>query len=225
MKGLTLALPKGKLLGHTLKALRAIGIDPPGLEEDSRKLVHHDPELGMTFLIARASDVPTFVEHGASDLGVVGKDVLMEGEKRVYELLDLRFGACRFVVAGPKAMAEEGCGLEGLRSSRTHLRVATKFPRVTERHFVGAGRPVEIIALHGSVELAPAVGLAELIVDLVETGRTLKENGLVVVEEVAPSTARLISNGVSMRLKRGPVFDLAARLRAYVEGEVSEVKA
>lgn len=214
MNGLTIALPKGKLLVHTLKALRAIGIDLSGLEDNPRKLVHRDEASGMTFLVARASDVPTFVEHGAADIGIVGKDVLMEGEKRVYELLDLGFGACRFVVAGPKSIASEGCGLNGLKCSRTHLRVATKFTRVTERHFAGAGRPVEIISLHGSVELAPAVGLAELIVDLVETGRTLIENGLVVIEDVAPSTARLISNGVSLRLKRGPVFDLASRLRS-----------
>lgn len=221
MSGFTIAMPKGKLMDHALEMLRQSGLRLPDMD-DSRKLLHTDPESGITLLVARSSDVPTFVEHGAADVGIVGKDTLLEEDKRVYELLDLGFGFCRFVVAAPGAKVEaarqQGADvLDYLKGRRSRLRVATKFPRLTERHFAKSGRPVEIIILKGSVELGPITGLADVIVDLVETGRTLRENGLVEVEQVATSTARLIGNGVAMRLKRERFDDLVGRLRAQME--------
>ncbi len=229
MDYLTIALPKGKLFSGATGKLREIGFAVEEVKEDSRRMVFVDEARGVRFLVARASDVPTFVEYGAADLGIVGKDTLLEAEQRVYELLDLGFGLCRFVVAAPRQLVDPDAavadaareapsgGADVLWRDRSSVRVATKFPRVAQRHFARSGRPVEVILLHGSVELAPSVGLAQAIVDLVETGRTLRENGLVELEEIARSTARLIGNGVAMRLKREQVEQVAERLRTGVE--------
>ncbi|MDH5667725.1 MAG: ATP phosphoribosyltransferase [Nitrospira sp.] len=204
---LTIALSKGKLIESALEVFRRAGYEVSGLSGESRRLVFTCPDIGITFLIVRPSDVPTYVEYGGADAGVVGKDVLMEQETDVYEPLDLGFGACRISVA-----ALTGEGLRDRLSSK--IRVATKYPKITERFFNQRGIPVEIIKLYGSIELAPVVGLADRIVDLVETGSTLKAHDLAEVEVIAQSTARFIVNRASLRLKHEPLMELIRRLRA-----------
>ena len=206
---LTIALSKGKLIDAALVLFRQAGYDIAGLSGESRRLMFVSPKHEMTFLIVRPSDVPTYVEYGGADAGIVGKDVLMEQDSDVYEPLDLGFGACRICVA---ALQEEEAG----RRCSSKIRVATKYPTITERFFNNRGIPVEIIKLYGSIELAPVVGLADRIVDLVETGSTLKANGLVEVEVIAQSTARFVVNRASLRLKHEPLMELIRRLRAVV---------
>jgi ATP phosphoribosyltransferase len=203
---LTIALCKGKLIEPTLKLFAKAGYGAAQPAADSRRLLFPCPEIGMTFLIVRPTDVPTYVEHGAADVGVVGKDVLLEQDSDVYEPLDLGFGACRIAVA-----AFRGQTPRDRLSSK--IRVATKYPKITERYFNQRGVPVEIIKLYGSIELAPIVGLADRIVDLVETGNTLKAHGLIEVECIARSTARLIVNRASLKLKHQAVAELLSKLR------------
>jgi len=204
---LMIALSKGKMLELTLDVFRRAGYTMGGLATESRRLVFPCPEIGMTFLIVRPTDVPTYVEYGAADVGIVGKDVLMEQDSDVYEPLDLKFGACRIAVAALKGQASRD------RLS-AKIRVATKYPRITERYFNQRGVPVEIIKLYGSIELAPLVGLADRIVDLVETGNTLKAHDLIEVECIAQSTARLVVNRASLKLKHAVVTELIKKLRA-----------
>ncbi len=205
---LRLALPRGSLWGETLDALDRIGVDTGELRSDSRSLVFESN--GLTLVTMRPSDVPTYVEAGAADLGITGKDVLLEQADRiVYEVLDLSYGACRMVLAaraGDRSLDEDERRLGAMR-------IATKYPRVAERHFEETGRRAEVIEVKGSVELAPLSGLADGIVDLVATGRTLAENGLEVREEIATSSARLIANRVSHKLRAEEVDDLVERLR------------
>src|SRR6476661_8035100 len=204
---LTVALCKGKLIEPTLKLFAKAGYGAVQPAADSRRLLLPCPEIGMTFLVVRPTDVPTYVEYGAADVGIVGKDVLLEQDSDVYEPLDLRFGACRIAVAALKGQASR----DRLSSK---IRVATKYPKITERFFNQRGVPVEIVKLYGSIELAPLVGLADRIVDLVETGNTLKAHHLVEVECIAQSTARLIVNRASLKLKYAVVTELIAKLRA-----------
>ncbi len=204
---LTIALSKGKLLDPTLEVFRRAGYAPATLSTDSRKLVFPCPEIGMTFLIVRPTDVPTYVEYGAADVGICGKDVLLEQDNDVYEPLDLGFGACRIALAALRGQASRN------RLS-SKIRVATKYPNITERYFNQRGVPVELIKLYGSIELAPIVGLADRIVDLVETGSTLKAHDLVEVELIARSTARLVVNRASLKLKHAAVTELIRKLRA-----------
>ncbi len=205
---LKLAVPRGALWGETLDALDRIGVDTGELRSDSRSLVFESN--GLTLVTMRPSDVPTYVEAGAADLGITGKDVLLEQPDRiVYEVLDLSYGACRMVLAaraGDRSLAEDERRLGAMR-------IATKYPRVAERHFEETGRHAEVIEVKGSVELAPLSGLADGIVDLVATGRTLAENGLQVREEIATCSARLIANRVSHKLRAEEVDDLVERLR------------
>lgn len=197
MDTITVALPKGRPLGPTMALLRQVGMASDRLEpEESRSLVIADPDLGMRYILARPSDVATYVEHGAADIGIAGKDVLVEGGHKVYELLDLGYLHCRFVLAAPA-----GADPAELLDGSAHRRVATKFPKVAEEYFRRRGLQVEIIYLAGSVEVAPQVGLADMIVDLTETGRTLRENHLVVLDTLMESTARLIANRAAYRLK------------------------
>jgi ATP phosphoribosyltransferase len=203
---LTIALSKGKLLEPTLELFTRAGYTGEGLSADSRRLVLHCPDTDTTLLIVRPSDVPTYVEYGAADAGVVGKDMLLEQDRDVYEPLDLKFGACRISVA-----ALRGQELRDRLSSK--IRVATKYPNITERYFNERGIPVEIIKLYGSIELAPSVGLADRIVDLVSTGNTLKAHHLVEIETIAESTARLIVNRASLKMKYSSLTELMARLR------------
>jgi ATP phosphoribosyltransferase len=173
---------------------------------DGRRLVFSCPEIGVRFLIVRPADVPTYVEYGAADVGICGKDVLLEQENDVYEPLDLGFGACRIAVAALR-------GQESRNRLSSKIRVATKYPNVTERYFNQRGVPVELIKLYGSIELAPVVGLADRIVDLVETGSTLKAHDLVEVELIAHSTARVVVNRASLKLKHSLVTELIHKLR------------
>jgi ATP phosphoribosyltransferase len=209
---LKLAVPRGALFAHTVETLDAIGIDVAALRSDSRSLVFETPEL--TLVTMRPSDVPTYVEAGAADLGITGKDVLMEQHDRiVYEFLDLGYGACRMVLAGRR-------GDERLGESERRLgamRIATKYPRTAARYFEQTGHQAEVIEVKGSVELAPLVGLADGIVDLVNTGRTLSENDLEVREEIARCTARLVGNRVTHKLRPDEVDELAERLRRATE--------
>jgi ATP phosphoribosyltransferase len=207
---LTIALSKGKLIESALDLFHRAGYESAGLSGESRRLVFVCSEIDTTFLIVRPGDVPTYVEYGGADAGIVGKDVLMEQESDVYEPLDLGFGACRISVA-----ALRGEGSRDRLSSK--IRVATKYPKITERFFNQRGIPVEIIKLYGSIELAPIVGLADRIVDLVETGSTLLAHDLVEVEMIAQSTARFIVNRASLRLKHEPLMELIRRLRAAIE--------
>lgn len=208
-RGLTIALSKGKLLGPVLRLLEQAGYHCDELSADSRKLVFACSSKDATFLIVRPTDVPTYVEHGAADVGVVGKDVLLEQGSDVYEPLDLKVGACRISVAALRGQASPD------RWS-SKIRVATKYPNVTERYFNQRGIPVEIVKLYGSIELAPLVGLADRIVDLVETGGTLKAHDLAEVEVITHSTARLIVNRASLKLKHEPLTALIEQVRGAV---------
>jgi ATP phosphoribosyltransferase len=212
----TIALPKGRLLKESLQLLEGAGIWRVSFDENGRKLVYTDEELQLCCLICRAADVPTFVEHGAADLGIAGKDVILEQGKDICELLDLGFGKCRFVVAAPVSKVEQGDfeeGLSGYLAQYGRLRVATKFPRVAQSYLRKEGLPGEVIKLSGNIELAPLVGLADVIIDLVSTGRTLRENNLVPVAEVAQATARLIANRVSYHLKHQRLVGLVSSIR------------
>ncbi|MGH7474283.1 MAG: ATP phosphoribosyltransferase [Candidatus Methylomirabilales bacterium] len=211
---IAIALPKGRLLPEAIKLFEATGI--AGLEGlmESRRLLCEDVTGAYRFMVLRPADIPTYVEYGATDMGVVGKDILLEQERDVYEPLDLKFGACRLVVAQPKNLQQRWS--PGGFSS---VRVATKYPKLAERYFSQQGVQVEIIRLSGSIELAPLVGLCERIVDLVDTGRTLQENDLEEVEEIATATARLIVNRAALKTKHQQVRDLIDRLQAVVRGE------
>ena len=197
-KLLTLALPKGRLLTPALDLLKRTGVN--GIDESSRRLIFDDPERGLRVLILKPADVPSYVEYGAADLGIVGKDILLEQEPDVYEPLDLKFGFCRLVVAEPEELWRVDDPAKW-----SWVRVATKYPNLTERYFSERGIQVEIIRLDGSIELAPLVGLADRIVDLVQSGETLRANGLVEVAEIVQSTARLIVNRASLKTAYGPV--------------------
>jgi ATP phosphoribosyltransferase len=205
--GLTLALPKGRLLDSALAVLREIGVG--GVDAESRKLIFDVPARGLRLLVLKPADVPAYVTYGAADLGIAGKDVLLEQEPDVYEPLDLGFGFCRLVVAEPRELWERDDP-----SKWSWVRVATKYPRMTEQYFSARGIQVEIVRLDGSIELAPLVGLAERIVDLVQSGETLRANGLVEVAEIARSTARLIVNRASMKTGYRAVTRLIEELRA-----------
>src|SRR5438128_1981564 len=201
MPALTVALPKGRLLDPALQLLSAMGIQ--GLEADTRKLLLADAERDLRFIFLKPADIPTYVQHGAADLGIVGKDILLEQQPDVYEPVDLGFGFCRLVVAEPRELWQRDDPAKW-----SWVRVATKYARMTERYFSERGIQVEIVRLDGSIELAPLVGLAERIVDLVQTGETLRANGLVEVAEIARSTARLIVNRASMKTEYSAVTQL-----------------
>ena len=212
MRYLTFALTKGRLAQKTLALLEELGITCEEMKDkDSRKLIFVNEELKLKFFLAKGPDVPTYVEYGAADIGVVGKDTIMEEGRNVHEVLDLQFGKCRMCVCGPKA-AEE------LLQHRELIRVATKYPNIAKDYFYNKkNQTVEIIKLNGSIELAPLVGLSEVIVDIVETGSTLRENNLDVLEEVCPLSARMIVNPVSMRMENERIKDLVTRLRALLQ--------
>jgi len=203
---LTLALPKGRLLDSALDTLREVGVD--GVDQDSRRLIFDDARHGLRLLFLKPADIPAYVTYGAAHLGIVGKDILLEQEPDVYEPLDLGFGVCRLVVAEPRELWERDDPTKW-----SWVRVATKYPRLTEQYFSARGVQVEIVRLDGSIELAPLVGLAERIVDLVQSGETLRANGLVEVAEITRSTARLIVNRAAMKTEYAAISDLIAKLR------------
>ena len=208
-QGLTLALPKGRLLDGALDLLRELGV--ANVDPDSRRLIWEDARRGLRCLLLKPADVPAYVTYGAADLGIVGRDILLEQEPDVYEPLDLGFGFCRLVVAEPRVLWERDDPAKW-----SWVRVATKYPRLTERYFAERGIQVEIVRLDGSIELAPLVGLAERIVDLVQTGETLRANGLVEVAEIARSTARVIVNRAAMKTAYAAVTGLVEEMRARV---------
>jgi ATP phosphoribosyltransferase len=207
VNGLRIAVPRGALLGDTLDLLDRLGIDTREVRENDRKLLFEDSGI----VTMRPSDVPTYVEAGAADLGITGKDVLMEQDEReVYELMDLGYGRCQMVLAGVEGPDRAA---EALRRLGV-VRVATKYPRIAAQHFLETGRQAEIVEVKGSVELAPLTGMVEAIVDLTATGTTLRENGLVVREEIATCTARLIANPVAHKLRADIIDRLLERLHA-----------
>jgi ATP phosphoribosyltransferase len=204
---LRIAVPRGALFADTLDLLDRLGIDTREVRDNDRKLLFEDSGI----VTMRPSDVPTYVEAGAADLGITGKDVLMEqSEREVYELIDLGYGRCRMVLAG---VAGEDRAAEALRRLGV-VRIATKYPRIAARHFLETGRQAEIVEVNGSVELAPLTGLVEAIVDLTATGTTLRENGLVVREEISVCTARLIANPVAHKLRAETIDGLLERVNA-----------
>jgi ATP phosphoribosyltransferase len=210
-RAITFALPKGRILESALTMLRHIGFDCHALVHESRRLILDFPAQRVRFLLLRGADIPTYVEYGAADMGIVGKDILLEQQKDIYEPLDLKFGFCRLVVAQP---VERQRPIESLHWS--NMKVATTFPRLTQAHFHRKGVQVELIYLGGAVELAPLVGLSDLIVDLVQTGRTLQANGLIEVEEIVRSTARLVVNRASQKTKYEPVMQMIQQIRAVL---------
>ena len=210
---LTIALPKGKLFGLSSDLFAKIGYTADGLSEKSRKLVITNEEKKIKFIITKTADVPTYVEYGAADIGIIGKDVLMESGKDVYELLDLGFGRCHLMMAVPKDQKRPDL------ASYAHTRVATKFPHIAERFFNSKGMQMEYIKLNGSIELGPIVGLSESIVDIVETGTTLRENGLKVVTEFMPISARFIANKASYQFKHAEMDTMLEKLRAELQNK------
>ncbi|MBM2838727.1 MAG: hisGS [Deltaproteobacteria bacterium] len=210
---LTIALPKGRVMKQALKIFAKIGIEPPENMEESRKLIFEDKKNGLRFLVVKPTDVPTYVEYGAADIGIAGKDVLSETERDVYEPLDLKIGRCRMIVAEPAALSAKDDP-----SQWTSIRIATKYPNITERYFASKGIQVELIKLYGSIELAPLIGLSERIVDLVETGETLRQNGLVEVEKIMDISSRLIVNRASLKIKGARIAEIIEGLRKEVEG-------
>ena len=211
-KYLTFALAKGRLAKKTLELLEEIGITCEEMKDkDSRKLIFVNEELKLKFFLAKGPDVPTYVEYGAADIGVVGKDTLLEEGRRVYEVLDLGFGKCRMCVCGPSSAKE-------LLKHHEMIRVASKYPRIAKDYFYNVKhQTVDIIKLNGSVELGPIVKLSDVIVDIVETGSTLKENGLEVLEEICPLSARMIVNQVSMQMESQRIGTLIQKLRELVK--------
>ena len=207
---LTLALPKGRLLDEALDLLAGLGVN--GVDAESRKLIFTDARRGLKLLFLKPADVPAYVTYGAADLGIVGKDILLEQAPDVYEPLDLGFGFCRLVVAEARELWERDDPAKW-----SWVRVATKYPRLTEQYFSERGVQVEIVRLDGSIELAPLVGLAERIVDLVQSGETLRANGLVEVAEIARSTARLIVNRASMKTEHAAVTGLIDEMKGQVK--------
>ena len=216
---ITFALPKGRILKDSMKLFEQIGITCPEMAGDSRKLVFENKDQGFRFMAVRATDVPTYVEYGCADIGVVGKDTLLEQEKDLYELLDLKFGYCRLVVAEPKELKEQDDP-----GNWSNIRVATKYPNVTEKYFASRGVQVELIKLYGSIELAPLVGLSERIVDLVSTGATMRENGMVEVETIAEITTRLVVNRASLKTKHRKITKIVDDLEKIIgtETRISE---
>ena len=200
---ITVALAKGRLGEQTIERFTSIGYDLDDVQEKSRKLIFEYPDQHIRFFLAKSDDVPTYVEYGAADIGVVGKDTLLEDGRDLYEVYDFGFGKCKVAVAG----------LPGTNIRRNGLRVATKYPSLSSDHFESQGVTIELIKLTGSIELAPIVGLSDVIVDIVQTGSTLVENGLVVLEDICQSTARLIVNRVSMKLEHERVSEIIRKLK------------
>jgi len=210
MKYLTIALAKGRLAEISMELFMSIGLDCSEMKEKSRKLIFADEVNKIKFILVKASDVPTYVEYGAADIGIVGKDTLLEEGRNLYEMINLGFGECRMCVCGPPEM-------RGKLSATNNLRVASKFTSIARNHFfINKGRTVEIIKLSGSVELAPLVGLSEVIVDIVESGKTLQENGLEVLETICDISARFVVNRVSMKMERDRIMDMVAKLKGLL---------
>lgn len=215
MRYLTFALGKGRLANKTLEMFEKIGITCEEMKDkDTRKLIFVNEDLKLRFFLAKGPDVPTYVEYGAADIGIVGRDTILQEARNIYEVLDLGFGKCRMCICGPESARD-------LLQHHEQIRVATKYPKIAKDYFYNKKhQTVEIIKLNGSIELAPIVGLADVIVDIVETGSTLRENGLAVLEEVCPLSARMVVNPVSMKMEQERISKLITDLRQVMsEGE------
>ena len=212
MRYLTIALAKGRMAKKTMEMFSQIGISCEEMaDENTRKLIFTNEDLKLRFFLAKANDVPTYVEYGAADIGVVGKDTILEEGRSLYEVLDLNIGKCRMCVCGPAAAADR-------LKHHELIRVATKYPHIAKDYFYNKKhQTVEIIKLNGSIELAPIVGLSEVIVDIVETGSTLRENGLTVLEEICPLSARMVVNQVSMKMENERITEIIRRMKQLVE--------
>lgn len=217
MRYITFALAKGRIAQKTMGILEKIGITCEEMKDpNSRKLIFVNEELKLKFFLAKTSDVPTYVEYGAADIGVVGKDTILEEGRKLYEVIDLGLGVCRMCVAGPKEAKQ-------LLQSGQLIRVATKYPNIAKDYFYNRKhQTVEIIKLNGSIELAPIVGLSEVIVDIVETGSTLRENGLEVLEEICPLSARMVVNEVSMKMEHDRITHIIRDLKQTLALELEK---
>jgi len=208
MRYLTIALAKGRLSELSVEIFEKIGFDCSEMKEKSRKLIFTDEKNKLKFILVKATDVPTYVEYGAADIGIVGKDTLLEEGKNLYEVLDLKFGACSMCV----------CGFAGNKIPSGFIRVASKYVNIARDYFSSKkGQTIEIIKLNGSVELAPLIGLSEVIVDIVESGKTLKENGLDVIEEICKISARLVVNRVSMKMEKTRIMDIVDKVSEQIK--------
>lgn len=205
---INVALPKGRLGDRVYDMFEAAGFECPSIREKNRKLIFENPKKGVRYFWVKPSDVAIYVERGAADIGVVGKDILMEAGSDIYELLDLNTGCCRMAVAAPKGYVND---------PDSDLRVATKFTNVAREYYASMGRDIDIIHLNGSIELAPILGLSDVIVDLVETGTTLRENNLEVIEEIAQISARLISNKSSFKFKNKQIEEIAGKMAEQIK--------
>lgn len=219
MRYLTFALGKGRLAKKTLELFEQIGITCEEMKDkDTRKLIFVNEELKLRFFLAKGPDVPTYVEYGAADIGIVGKDIILEEGRNIYEVLDLGFGKCRMCICGPEEARD-------LLQHHELIRVATKYPHIAKDYFYNKKhQTVEIIKLNGSIELAPIVGLSEVICDIVETGSTLRENGLTVLEEVCPLSARMVVNQVSMKMENERITKLISDLKNVINTERNAVQ-
>ncbi|MBU1291023.1 ATP phosphoribosyltransferase [bacterium] len=216
---LVIALSSGKLFKPSIKLLEGIGIDLKGGKEINRKLAFFNHNQEIKFVITRPKDNPTYVECGAADIGIVGEDVLLEEKKDVYRLIDLKFGNCKMVLAVPEEREQE----KYYKNNGHRLRVATKYPRIAGDYFKEKGIYVELIKLYGSVELAPQIGLADMIVDIVSTGRTLKENKLIIVDEIIPLSAQLIVNRISYKTKHKRITRLLQDIKKFISLESGKI--
>ncbi|MBQ2759847.1 MAG: ATP phosphoribosyltransferase [Clostridia bacterium] len=205
---LNIALPKGRLGSKVYKMLESIGYECPEILEDSRKLIFENSEAGVKYFLVKPSDVAIYVEYGAADIGVVGKDILDEGDFDIYELANLGFGTCRMAVAAKNEFRED---------FDRPLKVATKYPNIAKNYYNSKNREIEIIKLNGSIELAPVLGLSDVIVDIVETGTTLKENGLSVFEEILPISARLIANKSAFKFKEEEITKIVEAVKGQIK--------
>lgn len=208
MQYVNIALAKGRIASQSYKILKEIGLDCSEIEKNSRKLIFENSENRIRYILVKPADVPIYVEKGAADLGIVGKDTIMEENRNLYELVNLGFGTCRFAVASLKGFS--------INQFRPVLRVGTKYPNIAKKYFADKNKQVEIIHLNGSVELAPIVGLSDVIVDIVETGRTLEENGLEIIEDICPVSVRLIANKVSFKTKNDYIRKIVEDLENYI---------
>lgn len=213
MRYLTVALAKGRLAELAMDIFSQIGMDCSEMKEKTRKLIFTNEETKMKFILVKASDVPTYVEYGAADIGIVGKDTLLEENRNLYEMVDLGFGKCSMCVCGPVELKDK-------LDSMPNLRVASKYPKIAKKYFNDEkGQTIELIKLNGSVELAPLVGLSDVIVDIVETGSTLRANGLDVLAEVVPLSARFVVNKVSMKMERERIMNIVEKFSVLTNTE------
>lgn len=207
MRNIQIALTKGRLEKHVIPLFEKIGIDCSELLDKGRKLVFQSASRNVSFILVKAVDVATYVEHGVADIGIVGKDILMEYEKDIYEMVDLEVGCCKFCVASIPTYNPKGYRKK---------RIATKYPHITSNYFRDKGEDVEIIKIEGSVEIAPLLGLADAIVDIVETGKTLQENGLIIFEEMYSISARMIVNKAALKTKKDEIFDIIHKMECTI---------